>query len=171
MKKNKKLKFPILRSNQAKLLADDLLSVTPIEQKIKSETTNHWGDKVVEYEDGNIMTFTTESHLQPGDSGHAFGFGFFIVNEKSEMVFMSDEEEYVRLAKKYQPLDQISSALNKAFPGYRIERSRGDRIAVNDKIIDGVLFTPLMDGGSVEKHIEFIKKQIQKDIDGGRIKK
>jgi hypothetical protein len=165
------MKFPIVKKIFSKKIADEIVSVTPSMEgpEIKETYKDHMGDTVTIYENGSRSTHSYSSSHLYGDYGHSFGRGFFIVNESGQMVF-SGSEEYSSLAKKCRPYWQVLKGLQEKFKGYRVEPSRGERLAVNDKIIKGISFYPGMRMvGSIESEIESIANFIQSDIDNGRI--
>jgi hypothetical protein len=86
------------------------------------------------------------------------------------MLFHGDER-YNEVAKKCRPYWQVLKGLKESFKEYQVEPSRGDRLAVNDKIIKGILIHPGMRMVSVESEIESISNFIQEDINKGRIVK
>lgn len=175
-------KFQIIKNIQATTIADQIKPLQPLVEyrPIKRQYKDHMGCDVIEYESGDVSIYSyNDIHLY-GSYGHSFGMGYFIVNESGEMVFASqDPEQYNSLAEKCRPFWKILNGLQEKFPGYRVEMSRGERLAVNDKIIKGFLFYPGMirirKGMDVEaelqKEIEFIANQIQINIDRGRIVK
>lgn len=166
------MKFPIVKNVSAKTIASELESVSPRMDgpAIKETYTDHMGCVVTVYENGGRTTHSySQTHLF-GDYGHAFGQGYFIVNKDGKMVFVGDEE-YNDLANLCRPYWQVLKGLQEKFNEYKVQPSRGERIAVNDKIIKGVSFYPGMRMKSVEESIEGIAEFIQKDIDRGRIVK
>jgi hypothetical protein len=176
------LSFPVPKNVAATTIADRIIGVQPIMESpvIKRQYQDHMGDTVIEYEGGGISRYSYSSTHLYGDYGHSFGFGYFIVNETGEMVFASqDPEQYNALSEKCQPFWKVLKGLQERFPDYRVEMSRGERLAVNDKIIKGFLFYPgmlhLPKGMDVEigiqKEMDFIANEIQLDIDRGRIVK
>ena len=176
------LKFPIVKQVAATTIADQIRGFQPSmePQPIKRKYRNHMGDHVTEYESGRISVHSYESVHLYGSYGHSFGQGYFIVDESGGMVFASqDPEQYNSLGEKCRPFWRILKGLQERFPGYRVEMSRGERLAVNDKIMKGFLFYPgmlrLREGMDVEaeiqKEIDFITNEIQLDIDRGRIVK
>jgi hypothetical protein len=174
------MKFPVVKNIQATTIAGQIQSVQPSTEHrpIKRQYKDHMGDDVIEHESGGVTRYSYSSTHLYGSYGHSFGMGYFIVNESGEMVFASkDPEQYNSLAEKCRPFWKILKGLQEKFLGYRVEMSRGERLAVNDKIMKGFLFYPgmlrLRDGMVVEdeiqKEIEFIANEIQLDIDRGRI--
>jgi hypothetical protein len=166
------MQFPIVKNMPVGTIADQIVGVQPSMESppIKRQYRNHMGDHVTEYESGSRTVHSYESVHLYGSYGHSFGQGYFIVNESGEMVFASqDPEQYNALAEKCQPFWKILKGLQERFPDYRVETSRGERLAVNDKIIKGILVYPGMRMKSVEETIEGISEFIQKDIDRGRI--
>jgi hypothetical protein len=174
------LGLPKVKKIEADSLASQLQSVQPIMggPPIKRKYKDHMGNDVIEYESGRRSMYSYSSTHLYGDWGHSFGRGFFVVDETGNMVFAGDER-YNELVEKGQPYWKILKALQEKFPEYRIEPSRGERLAVNDKIIKGFLFHPGMlrirENSDVEKEIQetvdFISSEIQLDIDRGRIVK
>jgi hypothetical protein len=176
------MQFPIVKNMPVGTIADQIVGVQPSMESppIKRQYRDHMGSHVTEYESGSKTIHSYESFHLYGDYGHAFGMGYFIVNESGEMVFVSrDPEQYNALAEKCRPFWKLLKGLKERFPGYQVEMSRGERLAVNDKIMKGFLFHPgmlrLREGMDVEaeiqKEIEFITNEIQLDIDRGRIVK
>jgi hypothetical protein len=174
------LSFPVVKKIAATRIADSIIGVQPIMESppIKRRYQDHMGDHVTEYESGRRTVHSYESVHLYGSYGHSFVFGYFIVNESGETIFASrDPEQYNTLAEKCRPFWKILEGLQERFPGYQVEMSRGERLAVNDKIIKGFLFYPemlrLREGMDVEieiqKEIDFIANEIQLDIDRGRI--
>jgi hypothetical protein len=139
-----------------------------LQTKIKDQYKNHMGDDVTVHASGSITTHSYSSYHLHGEYGHSFGSGFYVVDEKGEMVF-AGEDGYNKLVEKCRPYWQVLKGLQERFKGYRVEPSRGERIAVNDKIIKGISFYPGMRMVSVDDEIEAIGKFIQLDIDRGRI--
>ena len=162
--------FPAPKNVSAKTIADELQPVTPRMEvpKIRETYKNHMGEDVTVYENGSRSIHSYDSRHLYGDSGHSFGQGFYIVNESGQMVF-AGSEEYDALAEKCRPFWKILKGLQEKFKGYSVETSRGNRIAVNDKIIKGILLYPGMRITTIEETIESIAEFIQKDIDRGRI--
>jgi hypothetical protein len=176
------MQFPKVKNIQATTIAGQIQGFQPSMESppIKRQYRDHMGSHVTEYESGSKSIHSYESFHLYGDYGHAFGMGYFIVNESGEMVFDSrDPEQYNALADKCRPFWKLLKGLKERFPGYQVEMSRGERLAVNDKIMKGFLFHPgmlrLREGMDVEaeiqKEIEFITNEIQLDIDRGRIVK
>ncbi len=66
--------------------------------------------------------------------------------------------------------EHILTRLREAYPKYKIEIGRGDRIMVDDKVIKGILFTPsrAKTYKKVEEHIQFVFGLIDEDIKRGR---
>jgi len=75
---------------------------------------------------------------------------------------MKELDEYIE--------SQIFNELNERYNNrYKIEKGRGDRVMVDGKIIKGILFTPSRKRYDlVQKHIEQIIEEINKDIKRGR---
>ena len=176
------IQFPVVKNVHATTIADQIQGFQPSTESpsIKRKYQDHMGNQVTEFESGGTTTHCYSSTHLYGDYGHAFGMGYYIVNESGEMVFSSrDPEQYNALAEKCRPFWKVLKGLQERFPGYRVEMSRGERLAVNDKIIKGFLFYPgmlrLREGMDIEaeiqKQIEFIANEIQLDIDRGRIVK
>jgi hypothetical protein len=176
------LKFPVVKQVAAATIADQIQGFQPSMESppIKRQYRDHMGNHVTEHESGSRTVHSYESVRLYGSYGHSFGQGYFIVNESGEMVFASqDPEQYDALAEKCRPFWRILKGLQERFPGYRVEMSRGERLAVNDKIMKGFLFFPemlrLREGMDVEaeiqKEIDFITNEIQLDINRGRIVK
>jgi hypothetical protein len=176
------IEFPVIKNVQAATIADSIKGVQPSLESppIKRKYQDHMGNQVTEFESGGTTTHCYSSTHLYGDYGHAFGMGYFIVNESGEMIFASrDPEQYNTLSEKCRPFWKILKGLQERFPGYRVGMSRGERLAVNDKIMKGFLFYPgmlrLREGMDVEaeiqKEIEFVANEIQLDIDRGRIVK
>ena len=176
------LKFPVVKQVAAATIADQIQGFQPSMESppIKRQYRDHMGNHVTEHESGSKTIHSYESVHLYGSYGHSFGLGYFIVNESGEMVFASqDPEQYNSLAEKCYPFWNILKGLQERFPGYRVDMSRGERLAVNDKIMKGFLFYPgmlrLREGMDVEaeiqKGIDFIANEIQLDINRGRIVK
>ena len=166
------MKFPISKQIGTKTIADELISVTPSLDgpPIKETYKDHMGNDVTVYENGGITTHSYASTHLYGDYGHSFLKGFFVVDENGQMLFHGDER-YNEVAKKCRPYWQVLKGLKESFKEYQVEPSRGDRLAVNDKIIKGILIHPGMRMISVESEIESISNFIQEDINKGRIVK
>lgn len=165
--------FPVVRNVSGKTIADSLESVTPkAPGKIKKQYENHWGETVTQYE-GNIFSniTSTNSHHMFGDKGHSFGFGFYVVNERGEMVY-SGSEEYNELVKKCSSYWEAMEILRRKYrlPEYSVERGRGDRLVVNDKIIKGILIHPGSFRGGILIFLDMAFELIDADIASGRIK-
>ena len=132
--------------------------------EVKKSYQDHMGNHVIEYASGVRSIHSTEDGLLYGDYGHSFHQGFFVVNQQGEMVYAKDAE-YPQIVEKCRPYWKVLRELQKAFPGYRIEPSRGERLSVNDKIIKGVLLYPGMRmSGTLEETVEFIKQEIHSRI-------
>jgi len=171
------MNFPIVKNIQGTTIADSIQSVQPsldYHRPLKRKYKNHMGDDVIEYDNGFKSTYSYHSTNLYGEYGHSFGRGFFIVDESGDMIFAGDER-YNELAEKCMPFWKIHKALQERFPGYSVSMSRGERLAVNDKIIKGITYYPGMLRDNSEEHIngtiECITKEIQIDIDNGRIVK
>ena len=168
------IKFPAIRNTNPRTIADSIEPVIPMEQPpIEKQYENHWGDTVTRYKDRLFGIITsTSSNAMYGDHGHAFGMGWYIVNENLEHIY-SGCEEYDRLFKECLTYWQVIRGLQKRFksPEYQVQRGRGDRLVVNDKIIKGPLIYPGSVRGTltVESEINALSEFIQKDIDRGRI--
>lgn len=165
--------FPIIRNVSGKTIADSLESVTPREPgKIKKEYENHWGETVTQYE-GSIFSNikSNESHLIFGDRGHAYGYGYYVVNERGEMVY-SSTEEYTQLVEKCSEYWETMEILRRKYrlPEYSVERGRGDRLFVNDKIIKGIIIHPGSFRGDIRAFLDFAFELIDAEIESGRIK-
>ena len=166
------MKFPIAKQIASKTIADEIIPVTPTLEgpPIKETYTDHMGNTVRVFENGGKSISSYASTHLFGDYGHSFGRGFFVVDENGEMLFRGDER-YMEVVEKCRPYWRILKGLQEKFKEYRVEPSRGDRLAVNDKIIKGISFYPGMRMESVEKEIELISQFIQEDINKGRIVK
>ncbi len=166
-------KFPVIQNISPKLLTDSLESVTPKSPgKIKKQYENHWGETVTQYEGSIFRNITsTESHLMFGDRGHTFGSGYYVVNERGEMVY-SSSEEYARIVEKCSKYWEAMEILRRKYrlPDYSVERGRGDRLVVNDKIIKGILIHPGSFRGGLITFLDFAFDLIDADIATGRIK-
>ena len=165
--------FPVVRNVSGKTIADSLESVTPkAPGKIKKQYENHWGETVTQYE-GNIFSniTSTNSHHMFGDKGHSFGFGFYVVNERGEMVY-SGNEEYNELVKKCSSYWEAMEILRRKYrlPEYSVERGRGDRLVINDKIIKDILIHPGSFRGGILIFLDMAFELIDADIASGRIK-
>jgi hypothetical protein len=165
--------FPIVRNVNARTLVDSLESVTPkAPGKIKEQYENHWGETVTKYEGSIFNNITsTESHLMFGDRGHAFGFGYYVVNERGEVVY-SSSEEYAQLVEKCSKYWEAMEILRRKYklPDYSVERGRGNRLVVNDKIIYGILIHPGSFRGGLITFLDIAFELIDADITSGRIK-
>jgi hypothetical protein len=165
--------FPIARNVNARTIADSLESVTPkAPGKIKEQYENHWGETVTKYEGSMFSNITSnESHLMFGDRGHAFGFGYYVVNERGEMVY-SSSEEYAELVEKCSKYWEAMEILRRKYklPDYSVERGRGNRLVVNDKIIYGILIHPGSFGSGIITFLDTAFDLIDKEIESGRIK-
>ena len=166
--------FPVIKNINSRTLSDSIEPVAPMEQPpIEKQYENHHGDIVTKYK-GSMFAHisSTQSNHMYGDRGHAFGKGWYIVNEDLQFVY-SGSEEYDELFKKCNDFWKVLSGLQKRFkgPDYYVERGRGDRIVVNDKIIKGPLIHPGMLRGrdNVDEIVDGISEFIQNDIDRGRI--
>lgn len=139
------LKFPVVKQVADSTIADQIqrFRASMKSPRIKRQYRDHMGNHVTEHESGSRSVHSYESVHLYGSYGHSFGQGYFIVNESGEMVFASqDPEQYEVLSEKCRPFWRILKGLQERFPGYRVEMSRGERLAVNDKIIKGFLFYP-----------------------------
>lgn len=174
------MNFPIVKKVAAGTIADQLQSVQPDLNgpPVRRTYKNHMGSTVTEYMSGSRSIHSYESTNLYGDYGHAFLRGYFVVDENGTMIFMGDER-YEEIRSKCIPYWKILKQLQETFKGYNVEPSRGQRLAVNDKIMKGFLFHPGMlrttenmdIEAEIEKTVEFIAKEIQIDIDRGRIVK
>jgi hypothetical protein len=165
------MQFPKFKNVTAITIADQITSVQPAVGPPPIRTyKDHMGNDVSEWESGSRTIHSYSSTHLYGDYGHSFGQGFFVVDENGIMVFAS-EERYNELVEKCRPYWQVLKGLRERFPEYRVEPSRGERLAVNDKIIKSISFYPGMRMISVESEIEGISEFIQSDIDKGRIVK
>ena len=166
------MKFPKVKNVSSKTIGDEIQPITPTLEgpPIKETYTDHMGNTVRVFENGGKSISSYASTHLFGDYGHSFGRGFFVVDENGEMLFR-DNERYVEVVEKCRPYWRILKGLQEKFKEYRVEPSRGDRLAVNDKIIKGILFYPGMRMESIEKEIESISQFIQEDINKGRIVK
>ena len=167
------IKFPRIKNINARTLADNIESVIPMQpKKIEKQYENHWGETVTKYKGGFFNHITsTGSHPMFGDRGHTFGVGLYIVNEDGQEIY-EPSKEYNELSKKCSEYWEAMGILRSKYrlPEYSVERGRGDRLVVNDKIIKGISFYPGMRMvGSIESEIESIANFIQSDIDKGRI--
>jgi hypothetical protein len=72
--------------SKKKLISDELIPVTPMSTPPVDSTFK------IEY---------NSEPMKPGEYGHSFGSGWFIVNEEGESVCMDNEGEYKRLYEKY----------------------------------------------------------------------
>lgn len=174
-----KINFPFIKNIKAKTIADDIMPIVPDATPIEYVNTyiNHWGETVNVTKSGMSMTVATESHLQYGDWGHEFLNGWYIIGEDNMPVYANDEK-YNEIFDKCKPFLKVLDGLQKQFNEYRVERGRGNRIFVNDKMIKGILLYPGMRLKhlnnpfiSFREAIEEISKYIQEDIDSGRIVK
>ena len=165
--------FPIVRNVSGKTIADSLESVTPTAPgKIKKQYENHWGETVTQHEGSMFSTITSyDSHHMFGDRGHAYGMGWYIVNETGQMVY-SDNEEYNELVKKCSVYWEAMEILRRKYklPEYSVERGRGDRLVVNDKIIKGILIHPGSFREGLMIFLDCAFDLIDADIASGRIK-
>lgn len=167
------MKFPIVKKIDSKTIGDEIIPVKPSMEvsPVKEKYQDHMGNHVTVYENGGKSISSYSSTHLFGDYGHSFGRGFFVVDENGQMLFRGDEM-YYEVVEKCRPYWSILKGLQEKFKGYRVEPSRGERLAVNDKIIKGILFYPGMRMvGSIESEIESISNFIQSDIDKGRIVK
>jgi len=168
--------LPLVMRVAAKSIGNDLESHLPMTESmpVKEKYTDHWGDAVTVYESGFRSTISTSDRLLYGDYGHSFGQGMFVVDKQLKMVFR-DDPEYVDLCKKAGTVKKIMDALRDNFKEYSVERGRGDRIVVNDKIIKGFLLYPgcirKESDEMIQAYIENVTSTIQLDIDRGRIVK
>jgi hypothetical protein len=166
------MNFPIIKNVSAKSIASEIIPISPRMEgpKIRESYKDHMGNNVTVYENGSRTIHSyNPTHLY-GDYGHAFGQGFFIIDESGKMVFAGDEE-YNDLANKCRSYWQLLKGLQEKFNEYKVQASRGNRIAVNDKIIKDLKVYPGMEMSSVEFWIDAISFYIQADIDKGRIVK
>jgi hypothetical protein len=165
--------FPIVRNVSGKTIADSLESVTPkAPGKIKKQYENHWGETVTQYEGSMFSTITShESHYMFGDRGHTLGAGLYVVNENGQTIY-EPSEEYNRLQEKCSEYWEAMGTLRRKyrFPEYSVERGRGDRLVVNDKIIKGILIHPGSFRGGLIASLNMAFELIDADIASGRIK-
>jgi hypothetical protein len=165
--------FPIAKNINPRTIADSIESVTPMEPgKIKRQYENHWGELVTQYEESMFSNITsTESHLMYGDRGHTFGVGFYVINENCETVYQPSRE-YNELHEKCSMYWKAMGILRNKYrlPDYSVERGRGDRLIVNDKIIEGILIHPGSFRGGIITFLDMAFELIDADIASGRIK-
>lgn len=165
--------FPIIKNINARTIADSIESVKPMQPgKIKKQYENHWEETVTQYEGSMFSTITShDSHLMFGDRGHAFGMGYYVVNERGQMVY-SNSEEYSELVKKCSLYWEAMEILRRKYrlPEYSVERGRGDRLVVNDKIIKGILIHPGAFRAGLMIFLDCAFDLIDSDIASGRIK-
>jgi hypothetical protein len=167
--------FPIVKNVYAKTIGSLIKPVKPAKEgKIKERYTNHWGEVVTIYETGGRITHSTTDNKMYGDYGHAYGFGWYIINEKLDAVYTSDPE-YDELFKKCLPVWTIMNKLREIYksPDYSVERGRGDRIFVNDKMIKGIALSIGGRSAGIEAEVEGISEMINlaikhKDIIPGK---
>lgn len=105
-----------------------------------------------------------------GDRGHAYMNGWFVVDKDKNQIYNGDPG-YDELVEKCKSMWEVLDGLQKNFPEYNVERGRGDRLFVNDKMIKGILIYPgmRMVQGSLEEEIKSISEFIQNDINNKRI--
>jgi hypothetical protein len=165
--------FPIIRNTSGKTMADSLESIKPKSPgKIEKQYENHWGETVTKYEGGSFNHITsTKSHLMYGDRGHTFGVGLYIVNESGQTIY-EPSEEYNRLQEKCSEYWEAMGILRRKYrlPEYSVERGRGDRLVLNDKIIKGILIHPGSFRGGLITFLDIAFELIDADITSGRIK-
>jgi hypothetical protein len=169
------MEFPIVKKIHPTTISDSITSVQPKVGPPPTRTyKDHMGNDVSEWEGGGRSIHSYTSDLLYGDYGHAFGRGYFVVDERGQMLFWG-EEGYDDVVEKCRPYWKILKGIQENFPGYRIEPSRGERLSVNDKIIKGISFYPGMLRKTTDEYIteeiKFISGEIQRDIDRGRIVK
>jgi hypothetical protein len=167
------LKFPKIKNINARTLADHIESVVPMQpSKIKKQYENHWGELVTQYE-GSMFSIikSTESHLTFGDRGHTFGVGFYVVNERGETIYQPSKE-YDELHEKCSTYWEAIGILRSKYrlPEYSVERGRGDRLVVNDKIVGGIRIHPGSFGGGINWFLDHAVEFIDEEIKSGRIK-
>ena len=166
-------KFPTIRNTNARTLAEHMEPVFPMQsRKIKKQYENHWGETVTEY-GGSMFSVirSTASHFMFGDRGHTFGVGLYIVNERGETIY-EPSKEYDDLREKCSMYWEAIGILRSKYrlPEYSIERGRGDRLVVNDKIIKGILIHPGSFRAGLMIFLDCAFGLIDHDIESGRIK-
>ena len=164
--------LPQIKNVQPKLIGDEIQSVTPKNSSIiEKEYKNHWGDTVIKYEDSMFaIVYSSEPHYLYGDWGHDFLYGFYVIDENEKHIY-ADQPGYKEIMNKSKDMWDVLDGLIKNFPSpdFQVERGRGDRIVVNDKIIKGILLHPGMKIKSVDDTIEAITEFINLDIKNNRI--
>lgn len=165
--------FPIIRNLSSKTIADSLEPVTPkLPGKIEKQYENHWGETVTKYEGSFFNHISgTQKTLMHGDRGHTFGVGLYIVNENGQTIY-EPSEEYNRLQEKCSEYWEAMGILRRKYrlPEYSVERGRGDRIVLNDKIIKGILIHPGSFRGGLIAFLNMAFELMDSDIASGRIK-
>ncbi|HSG31097.1 MAG TPA: hypothetical protein VLB82_06070, partial [Thermodesulfobacteriota bacterium] len=105
--------------------------------KTIEEYVNVWGHKISVMEGGSRYITSTGKPKgnMPGGWGHAWAYGYFIVNEEGEHVYMSDEDEYKRLSEKYEFRTKLIKKLQEDFKEYSIQYGPKDSVTISDREI------------------------------------
>ena len=166
--------FPIVKNISPKTIGLELPSVQPAaEPPVKERYTDIHGNTVTVYMSGFKSSIGSGKILY-GDYGHMMLKGMYIVNENLEYVFRGESpEEYNRILSECNNYHLILKGLQEKFkqPNFLVQPCQGDRLAVNDKIIKALLFYPKMRmiENSIEAEIKMISREIEIDIESGRI--
>jgi hypothetical protein len=84
--------FSIIRRAYPILMAEKITSVQPMSPELSK----------------SIIKLMEPTPMKPGNWGHEFMRGWFIVNEEGEEVyFWEDKQEYNRLIDKYMPKEEV----------------------------------------------------------------
>lgn len=106
LRKVRNLKLPIAKRLAIKSLASDLISVQPMSGPPPGTETyvNEKGNTVYKTPKGTVMEVGSNfEKMKPGEGGHSFGKGWFIVDENGKFVYAGDDfEKYNNLMEKYR---------------------------------------------------------------------
>jgi hypothetical protein len=160
------IKFPMVKNVSSKLLANEIQGFVPSSTPppLRESYTNIWGDKVNVTKEGFRHTYGSgESSSQPGDYGHSFLYGWYVVDENWGTVYMDDEERYNEVFNKYLPFNKMRKIINNEFELDPIQRGPNNTFAWSDReIIPGTSFEYPTTEEEIEEIAESIIESIKK---------
>jgi len=133
------------------------------------EYTNVWGDTIARSGCSEIIInrntkWPSRGLGFPGSEGHAFGYGFFIINEEWHEIYGFDDfDEYQRLQKKYKFSGLVITGLYEEFKDYDFYVSRGpdNCIAINDRhIVPNCFYHPPENESKAKEQLEDIISKV-----------
>jgi hypothetical protein len=164
------LVFPLVQKVFVKTIAMDLVPVQPLSKPTGAfmpigSYTDYWGETVVLYKDGYKQIHSSgERRSRYGDTGHAFINGYFIVDEDGSSVYEGDPR-FDQIFEKTSDYRRVLKELRDEFqqPDYNVERGRGQRLVINDKIVKGISIHPEMkiESNTLDNFIEIIREDIR----------